>query len=58
MVTSGHPKCILDPANPRIDLLRAVVKAGDSVPNLRIVIDHLPGFDPTPENQADYNEAR
>jgi L-fuconolactonase len=46
---------VLDTANPRIDLLQAVVKISDRVPDLRIVIDHLPSFDPTPANQADYD---
>jgi predicted TIM-barrel fold metal-dependent hydrolase len=46
---------VLDTANPRIDLLQAVVKISDQVPDLRIVIDHLPSFDPTPANQADYD---
>ena len=47
---------VLDTANPRIDLLRAVIKISDAVPDLRIVIDHLPGFDPTPQEQAAYDE--
>lgn len=46
---------VLDTANPRIDLLQAVLKVSDKVPDLRIVIDHLPSFDPTPQNQADYD---
>jgi L-fuconolactonase len=46
---------VLDAANPRIDLLQAVVKISDQLPDLRIVIDHLPSFDPTPQNQADYD---
>jgi predicted TIM-barrel fold metal-dependent hydrolase len=46
---------VLDTANPRIDLLQAVVKISDQVPNLRIVIDHLPSLDPTPQIQADYD---
>jgi L-fuconolactonase len=46
---------VLDTANPRIDLLQAVVKISDQVPDLRIVIDHLPSFDPTPGNQAAYD---
>ncbi|MGD1030913.1 MAG: amidohydrolase family protein [Opitutaceae bacterium] len=46
---------VLDTANPRIDLLQAVVKISDKVPDLRIVIDHLPSLDPTPANQADYD---
>ena len=44
----------LDTANQRIDLLQAVVRVSDAVPNLRIVIDHLPHFDPKPEERAAY----
>jgi len=46
---------VLDTANPRIDLLNAVVKISDKVPDLRIVIDHIPQFDPTPETQGAYD---
>jgi predicted TIM-barrel fold metal-dependent hydrolase len=46
---------VLDTANPRVNLLQAVVKVNDSVPNLRIVIDHLPSLDPTPDEQASYD---
>jgi len=46
---------VLDTANPRMDLLQAVVKISDKVPDLRIVIDHLPSFDPTPEDQTAYD---
>ncbi len=45
---------VLDTANPLVNLLQAVVKVNDSVPNLRIVIDHLPSLDPTPDEQASY----
>lgn len=45
---------MLDTANPRLDLLQAVVRVSDAVPTLRIVIDHLPHFDPKPEEQAGY----
>jgi L-fuconolactonase len=34
----------LDTANPRPDLLAAVIKVSDRVPGLRIIIDHLPGM--------------
>lgn len=46
---------MLDTANPRVDLLEAAVKVNDAVPDLRIVIDHLPELDPTPEDQAGYD---
>lgn len=34
----------LDTANPRPDLLEAVIRVSDRVPNLRIIIDHLPAM--------------
>jgi L-fuconolactonase len=40
---------VLDLANPRLDLLQAAVRASDAAPNLRIVLNHLAGFYPTPE---------
>jgi predicted TIM-barrel fold metal-dependent hydrolase len=45
----------LDMANPSIDLMRGALLAADAVPNLRIVMDHMPQFDPAPEAQADYD---
>lgn len=44
----------LDTANPGMGLMRANVLLADAIPNLRIVMDHLPSFDPTPENQKAY----
>jgi L-fuconolactonase len=46
---------VLDTANPKVSLLQAIVKVSDSVPDLRIVIDHLPSLDPTQDDQADYD---
>jgi L-fuconolactonase len=46
---------VLDTANPRISLLQAIVRVNDQVPNLRIVIDHLPSLDPAPDEQGGYN---
>ena len=40
---------VLETANPSIELLQTVVRVNDLVPELRIVIDHLPVMDPTPE---------
>jgi L-fuconolactonase len=37
---------VLDTANPSVALLADVVRASDKVPNLRIVIDHLPQMVP------------
>jgi L-fuconolactonase len=44
---------VLDTANPRIDLLQAVLRVSDAVPTLRIVIDHLPIFEPAAEERKD-----
>ena len=46
---------VLETANPRIDLLRAVVRINDALPDLRIVIDHLCKLDPAPEEQGVYD---
>jgi len=48
---------VLDTANPRIALLEAMLKISDKVPNLRIVIDHLPNFAPTVAEQPAYDAA-
>jgi len=40
---------VLDLSNPRVNLLQAAVRANDLVPDLRIIVDHLAGFYPTPE---------
>jgi L-fuconolactonase len=45
---------VLDTANPSMDLLHTVVKVNDKVPDLRIIIDHLPVMDPSPNDLADY----
>lgn len=44
----------LDTANPSLNLMNANVKLADAVPNLRIIMDHLPSFDPTPETRGPY----
>lgn len=48
---------VLDTANPRVNLLQAIVRITDKVPDLRVVLDHLPGLDPTPETQQAYDDA-
>src|SRR5262249_12751046 len=48
---------VLDTANPRVELLQAFVKITDKVPELRVVLDHLPSLDPAPETQRAYDEA-
>ena len=35
-------------------LMTANVMLADAIPNLRIIMDHLPSFDPTPDGQAAY----
>jgi L-fuconolactonase len=47
---------VLDMANPSINLLRGALLVTDAVPDLRVVMDHMPQFDPAPDNQADYDE--
>jgi len=44
----------LDTANPTMNLMQANVLLADAIPNLRIIMDHLPSFDPTKEGQAAY----
>jgi L-fuconolactonase len=44
----------LDTANPSMNLMQANVLLADAIPNLRIIMDHLPSFDPTKEGQAAY----
>jgi L-fuconolactonase len=46
---------VMDSANPTVGLLETMVKINDKVPNLRIVLDHLPQLDPTPAEQAGYD---
>lgn len=48
---------VLDTANPRMPLLQAMLKIGDKVPNLRIVLDHLPNFEPTEAERPAYDAA-
>jgi predicted TIM-barrel fold metal-dependent hydrolase len=44
----------LDTANPTVGLMRANVLLADAIPDLRIIMDHLPSFDPTPASQKAY----
>ena len=48
----------LDMANPSFDLLRGALLALDAVSDLRIVMDHMPSLDPTPQTQALYSLIR
>jgi len=48
---------VLETANQNIALLQAAIRISDQVPDLRIVLDHLPALDPTPEIQSQYDAA-
>ena len=48
---------VLDTANPRVDLLEAIVKITDKVPELRVVLDHLPSLEPNPQTRRAYDAA-
>jgi predicted TIM-barrel fold metal-dependent hydrolase len=49
----------LDSANPTVNLLEDLIQVGDKVPDLRIVIDHLPKLvvPPGPQGRAAYDAA-
>jgi L-fuconolactonase len=42
----------LDTANPRAELMQTIVRLTDKVPELRVVIDHLPAMEPPAEAAA------
>ncbi len=42
----------MDSANPNVDLMQDMVRLTDKVPNLRIVVDHLPQLQPFASGQA------
>ncbi len=46
----------LDTANPSMGLMQANVMLADAIPNLRIIMDHLPSFDPAPDGQKAYED--
>jgi L-fuconolactonase len=45
---------VLDTANPSMDLLHTVVRVNDLVPDLRIIVDHLPVMEPAPTDTSAY----
>ena len=47
----------MDTANPNVALLEGIVRLTDQVPTLRVVLDHLPSFDPTAAQRAPYDAA-
>jgi L-fuconolactonase len=46
----------LDTANPSMNLMQANVLLADAIPDLRIIMDHLPSFDATPGDQQAYED--
>jgi predicted TIM-barrel fold metal-dependent hydrolase len=46
---------VMDTADPSVSLLEGVVRVSDKVPNLRIVIDHLPQMWPTAAERPAYD---
>jgi L-fuconolactonase len=55
--TLADADLVMDTANPSVDLLANVVRVSDRVPNLRMVVDHLPQMVPPtdPAARASYN---
>lgn len=47
---------VLDSAGPDLPLLQAIVRLNDRVPELRIIIDHLPGMEIAKSEQAEYEK--
>ncbi len=47
---------VLDSANPDLKLLQAIVRLSDRVPELRIIIDHLPAMEPAKSERAEYEK--
>ncbi len=45
---------VLDTANPSMELMQANVLLADAIPSLRIIMDHLPSFDPSPDGRRGY----
>jgi predicted TIM-barrel fold metal-dependent hydrolase len=52
----AQAEMILEMANPSFDLLRAALLVTEAVPQLRLVMDHMPSLDPTPDTQAAYDD--
>ncbi len=47
---------VLDSANPDINLLQAIVRLSDRVPELRIIVDHLPAMEPAKSQRVEYEK--
>ena len=48
---------VMDTANADFDLLQTIIRVSDKVPDLKIVLDHMPAFAPRPAEQAAYDAA-
>ena len=48
---------VLDTANPRVPLLESMLRISDAVPDLRIVLDHLPALAPAEADRPGYDAA-
>jgi L-fuconolactonase len=48
---------VLDTANPRVPLLESMLRISDAVPDLRIVLDHLPALAPSDADRPGYDAA-
>jgi predicted TIM-barrel fold metal-dependent hydrolase len=46
---------VLEVANPQLDNMSAAVRISDAIPELPVVITHLAGFDPSPEQRTAYD---
>jgi len=51
--TLAEAGLVLDTANPTAALMSDVLRLTDRVPNLRVILDHLPQMDPTTTNLHD-----
>ena len=45
---------VMDSASPDVELLQALIRVNDAIPDLRIVIDHLPGYEPAADAMPAY----
>ena len=48
---------VMDTANPTVEMLEDLLVLTDAVPDLRVVIDHLPKLFPPPEEQQRFTDA-
>jgi L-fuconolactonase len=46
---------VLEVANPQLDIMSTAVRINDAISELQVVITHLAGFDPAPEQRSSYD---